>query len=117
MNAGLPDPQTLKQIIDYLGYTLTGLAGVITAWKRMRKSAVQRGSPWRRRGAGNTVRREQIKAIEEELSYLRKRQDHLQDESAVHQSELLKQQTAIFDLLLQQRGILDKILGKMGGLG
>lgn len=59
---------------------------------------------------------ERLEAVEREVSYLRKRQDQLQREGAAQQNAILKQQTALFDVVLQQRSTLDKILNRMGGL-
>jgi hypothetical protein len=59
---------------------------------------------------------ERLSKVEWDLVALRERQDEMHRENAVQQSSILKQQSAMFDLLAQQRNTLDKILGKMIGL-
>lgn len=113
MSAAIPDPQTLKQIIDYIGYSLMGLAGILSAWHRMRNAPFK---PVTKETGGKHMPIERLEAVEREVDYLRTRQDQLQQESSSQQNAILKQQTAMFDLLVQQRSALDKILTKMGGL-
>jgi hypothetical protein len=113
------DPQSMKQAFNLAGYSLMGLAGVFGAWQRLR-SATPSGAVAVAMDGGKSGRPlsalERLGRVEQDLVMLRNRQDELQQENAAQQSSMLQQQTAMFDLLVQQRTTLDKILAKMSGL-
>ena len=58
---------------------------------------------------------ERLEKVERELILLRNRQDERHKENQARQNAILQQQNAMFDLLVQQRSAVDKILTKMGG--
>ena len=114
----MPDPQTFKQVIDSIGYSIMGVIGLFGAWQRMKAAtACAPGPPSNdRRGSKKDVAFERLTKVEEEVASLRTRQSEIQQETSGQQNSILKQQAAMFDLLVQQRSVLDKILAKMGGL-
>lgn len=112
-------PEGMKQIFDVGGYSLMGLVGMFSAWQRMR--AATRIRPGEQAGHRNRTKAtlsamERLNKVEQDLVALRSRQDEMHQENALQQSSMLKQQSAMFDLLVQQRTTLDKILGKMIGI-
>ncbi len=111
-----PDPRALKQIIDGVGYGVMGIVGVFSAWQRTRAVTTPGAGfrfPGRRSEAKMPLR---IDKLEQEILSLSARQNELQTENKSQHESMQKQQSAMFDLLVQQRGALDKILTKMGGL-
>jgi len=114
----MTDPQIFKQVIDCVGYTVMGLAGLFGAWQRMRAATASGPSasapePKKERKG---LPMDRLEKVERELVLLRNRQDERHQENQARQSAILQQQTAMFDLLVQQRSAVDKILTKMGGL-
>ena len=111
------DPQSLKQLIDCLGYSIMGLVGVLGAWQRMRSingsDASADADSGRKRG-GQTPPTDRLNRMEQDLQALRRRHEEFQKLATDVQGSLLKQQTAIFDLLVQQRTVLDKMLSRLG---
>ena len=114
----IPDPETFKQVIDCVGYSVMGVVGLFGAWQRM-KAVTGSGllNPVQgKRGSTKPMPLERLEKVEQEMVALRNRQAEMHKEGAVQQNSILKQQAAMFDLLVQQRSALDKILAKMGGL-
>jgi hypothetical protein len=113
-------PEQMKQVFDVAGYSLMGLVGMFSAWQRTRTATRTRsGVPPARHGNkinGSLSAMERLTKVERDLAALRNRQDEMHQENAMQQNSMLKQQSAMFDLLVQQRTTLDKILGKMIGI-
>jgi hypothetical protein len=112
-------PEQMKQVFDVAGYSLMGLAGVFSAWQRMQGATrTQSGDAAEHvnKPRGTLSAMERLSKVERDLVALRNRQDEMHQENAMQQNSMLKQQSAMFDLLVQQRTTLDKILGKMIGL-
>jgi hypothetical protein len=118
--AVMPNPEEMKQVFDVAGYVLMGLAGMFSAWQRMQATIrTNTGSATPDNGNKATPSlsaMERLSKVEQDIEALRNRQDEMHQENAVQQESMLKQQSAMFDLLVQQRAVLDKILGKMGGI-
>lgn len=114
----LPDPETLKQIIDYVGYTVSGLAAAITAWQRIRGAPLPKGGgrPLRKKKSPCRINAEVIEQIDREFRDLRMRQNDFQKKLMAQGEQIVKQQSAIFDLLVHQRNTLDRITKRTGGL-
>ena len=114
----LPDPETFKQLVDCIGYSVMGVVGLFGAWQRM-KAATASGAPrgvHDKRGFTKLMPMERLEKVEQDVIVVRNRQMEIHQETTVQQKSILKQQAAMFDLLVQQRSALDKILAKMGGL-
>lgn len=118
MTIGIPDPQAFKQVIDCIGYSVMGLVGVFGAWQRMK--GVSNTGPvldvpnLKKPPKMNPVQR--LERVEQELVCLKARQEEMYSEMVEHQKSMLQQEAAVFNLLIQQRSAVDKILTKMGGL-
>jgi hypothetical protein len=114
----MPDAQTFKQVIDCVGYSFMGLVGLFGAWQRVRVFSGHGASQsvQDKRGSTEAMPIERLERIEQDIAALRARQTEINDERILQQNASLKQQAAMFDLLVQQRSALDKILAKMGGL-
>jgi hypothetical protein len=114
------EPQSMKQAFDLAGYSLMGLVGVFGAWQRLRSATPSHGVALGLVDGGKSGRPltalERLGKVEQDLVTLRNRQDEMHQENALQQTSMLQQQTAMFDLLVQQRTTLDKILAKMSGL-
>lgn len=117
MMTAIPDPQSLKQVIDCIGYSVMGLAGVFSAWQRMKgisnngANAEIPPTPKPKLTQGQRLER-----VEHEIVLLKNKQAEMYEETLDHQKSMLQQQAAVFNLLIQQRSAIDKILGKMGGM-
>jgi hypothetical protein len=113
----IPDPRMFKEVIDCAGYALMGLVGLFGAWQR--RAALDSGrmqSVQDKRGSKEDMSIRRLEKVEQEIATLRLRQTEIHHETNIQQKSILKQQSAMFDLLTQQRGVLDRILAKMGGL-
>ncbi len=118
MTMGIPDPQAFKQVIDCIGYSLMGLVGVFGAWQRMK--GVSNTGPAldvpNRLKLPKLSPIQRLEHVEQELVSLKTRQEEMYSEMVEHQKSMLQQEAAVFNLLIQQRSAIDKILAKMGGL-
>ncbi len=117
----MPAAPMFKQVIDCVGYSVMGLVGLFGAWQRMRvASVVGLNAQSEPGGVPRRVKQppplQRIEKVERDLQQLRKRQDEMQTISVSHHNEILRQQTAILDLLVLQRSLLDRIVIKAGGL-
>ena len=111
------DLNGLHEIADYTGYAFMGLVGLYGAWRKTRLAKTPVNvKPLEVSDPTVAPPEDRVERIEIDVSSLRMRQDQMQQETNGRQSHILKQQTAMFDLLVQQRSILDKILTKMTGL-
>lgn len=111
-------PESMKQVFDLAGYTLTGLVGLFSAWQRARaliRSSKGQTAATVHKGKGKVSAMERLQKLEQDLIALRTRQNELQQENENRHGSMLKQQTAMFQLLVEQRTTLDKIFAKTGG--
>jgi small-conductance mechanosensitive channel len=117
-DTSMPDPQSFKQLIDCIGYSVMGLVGLFGAWQRMRAvTASVSNRPSSDKGEFKKIMPlERLERAEQDIQALRNRQAEIHQETIAQHNAILKQQAAMFDLLVQQRSALDKILAKMGGL-
>jgi hypothetical protein len=112
----IPDPQSFKQLIDCVGYSVMGLLGVLGAWQRMKNASGREPNLETPDAPKQSSSLHRLERVEQAVVSLKTKQEEMYEETLEHQRSILQQQAAVFNLLIQQRNAIDKILGKMGGL-
>ena len=93
-----------------------GLVGVFGAWQKMKGASPAEGGFETPPPPKAVSPLQRLERAEHEIGLLKERQEEMYTETLDHQKSMLQQQAAVFNLLIQQRSAIDKILGKMGGL-